>query len=241
MSLKLNRFCFTAGRITPVTISDFCNQSYQKFYNLPPADCIYNGRAKIAATPELQKVQTEISKLKLHSDDRVFVLPATICKNKNQGMAVKVFARLHQENRHAVLLMLGKGTDQNYLDSIMADAAPNTFYLGVKDNVEDYLNCADAFMLSSVYEGNPMSILEAFACGVVPVCTAVGGIVDTVKEGVSGYLAEKVEVESLYAAVMRYLNDPEKIKPETLKQLFQDNYTMEKCAEKYVTLFRRGS
>jgi glycosyltransferase involved in cell wall biosynthesis len=107
--------------------------------------------------------------------------------------------------------------------------------------VEDYLNCADAFMLSSVYEGNPMSILEAFACGVVPVCTAVGGIVDTVKEGVSGYLAEKVEVESLYAAVMRYLNDPEKIKPETLKQLFQDNYTMEKCAEKYVTLFRRGS
>jgi len=234
----LNKFYYRSGRIIPVTISDFCNRSFQKLYHLPPAECIYNGRSELSSE-RTEAVQTEVENLKIHADDKVFIQAATICRNKNQQLAVETFARLYKEGHHAILLMLGKDYDKEYFKSVMQLAAPNAFYLGEKDNVGDYLNCADAFMLASHYEGNPISILEAFACGVPAVCTAVGGIVDTVIEGQTGYLADKVEPESFYNAVMRYLNDPEKITPESLKLLFQQKYTMKICAAKYLELFEK--
>lgn len=233
----LNRSYYGSGKITPVTISDFCNKSFQRVYHLPPAACVYNGREEVVPTEKLSEVRSEVEKLKLHSDDRIFVQVATICRNKNQALAIETFARLHQEGHHAILLMLGKNADKQYLQEIMSDAAPNTFFLGEKNNMGDYLNHADAFMLTSRYEGNPISILEAFACGVTPICTAVGGIVDTVIEGESGYLAKKVEPESFYNAVMRYLNAPDRISPDTLKSLYHQKYTMEICAGEYLKLF----
>ena len=235
----LNHFYYRSGRIIPVTISDFCNRSYQKVYQLPPADCIYNGRKEEDPSEHFADTAAEIEKLKLHPDDKVFVMAATICRNKNQKLPVETFARLHEEGCHAILLLLGKCADAGYLDSVMTNAAPNTFYLGEKDNVPDYLSCADAFVLSSHYEGNPISILEAFACGIPAICTAVGGIVDTVIEGETGYLAEKVESESFYNAVVRYLNDPDKISPESLKSIFHNKYTMKICAAKYLELFAK--
>ena len=39
---------------------------------------------------------------------------------------------------------------------------------------------SDAFCLTSVYEGLPISLLEAISCGCVPVCTPVGGITEVV-------------------------------------------------------------
>lgn len=234
----LNRWLYKRARVIPITISDSCNRSYQEFYHLPPAHCIYNGRTALQATPDVDRVKKEIESLKLHPKDRVFVQIATIGASKNQLMAARVFARLYRDGVQAILLMLGKTGSTEYLSKVQKEIAPNTFMLGEKSNVVDYLTNADAFCLSSHYEGLPISILEAFACGDVPICTAVGGIPDIVTEGKTGYLADEVTEEAFYAAVKRFLNAPEQIAPETLKRYFADNFTMERCAGSYLALFR---
>ncbi len=233
----INRWFYRTGRIRPVTISDFCNRSFQEFYHLPPAACIYNGRTSPQPTAGIEEVKKEISRLKQHPDDKVFVQVATIIAHKNQVLAARVFARLHREGVHAILLMIGKTGSGEYLAEVKKELAPNTFILGEKNNVADYLFNADAFCLTSHYEGLPISILEAFACGCVPVCTAVGGIPDIIKERRTGYLAGEVSEDAFHAAVKDFLDEPEPISGAALQEYFEQNFTMRKCADRYLAVF----
>ena len=92
-----------------------------------------------------------------------------------------------------------------------------------------------AFCLSSFYEGLPISLLEAFSCGCTPICTAVGGIVDVIKNGENGYLSLDLSVKSYVDAIMNYIESP--IERKNLIQYYRNNYTMEKCANKYEAIY----
>jgi glycosyltransferase involved in cell wall biosynthesis len=60
---------------------------------------------------------------------------------------------------------------------------------------------ADAFLLPSKYEGVPMVILEALACGTPVIATKVGGIPDLIKPGVNGLLLESGDARAIAEAV----------------------------------------
>ena len=65
---------------------------------------------------------------------------------------------------------------------------------GVQDRVQKYLEAADVFVLPSKYEGIPMSIIEAMACGLPIIASNVGGISDMLENNKSGLLiGEKCE------------------------------------------------
>lgn len=63
------------------------------------------------------------------------------------------------------------------------------------------------FVLPSVYEGIPLSLLEAMACGLHPIATRVGGIPDVVEDGVDGTLVEPMDAEALFQALVPALTD----------------------------------
>ena len=64
-------------------------------------------------------------------------------------------------------------------------------------------------VLTSNNEGMPVSLMEAAACGVPAVATALGGIPELVEDGVTGLLTPAGDVQALVAALERLLRDPE--------------------------------
>ena len=64
----------------------------------------------------------------------------------------------------------------------------NVDLIGLKKNVFKYLNSADIFLSTSLYEGMPLSILEAMSVGLPIVASNVVGNVDTIDNGKTGYL-----------------------------------------------------
>ena len=105
--------------------------------------------------------------------------------------------------------------------------------------MSDYYLCSDAFVLTSIFEGLPISLLEALSAGVIPVCTAVGGIKNIVTTDI-GYLSEEVNTNSFLKTVNAYLNASastiQQLKHNG-KELYKKEFSMASCALKYDALY----
>jgi glycosyltransferase involved in cell wall biosynthesis len=78
---------------------------------------------------------------------------------------------------------------------------------GWRRDVHELLASADVFVLTSLWEGLPRSLIEAMRCSVVPVCYDTDGVRDLVREGVNGYLARPGDAETLAGRVSELLAD----------------------------------
>lgn len=81
-------------------------------------------------------------------------------------------------------------------------------FLGIRKDVNAVLNSADAFVLSSAWEGLPMVVLEAASVGLPVVATAVGGVGEAVIDGTTGLLAPPQNPSALGHAMKRILDLP---------------------------------
>ena len=81
--------------------------------------------------------------------------------------------------------------------------------LGYRSDAVDVLAACDVFCLSSDYEGLPVAMMEALALGLPVVSTEVGGVAETIDDGVSGRLVPTQDPQALAAALTEVIEDPE--------------------------------
>lgn len=232
----INKWFYKTGRIIPVTISDECKESYKCFYGLPNVTRINNGTSELKASEMLNSVKTEIETYKRTSFTKVLVHAARCSEQKNQMLLINSINRLVSEGKDIVLLILGSHYDSKEGKELKERACENIHFLGLKSNVGDYMLCADAFCLSSSYEGLPISLLEALSAGLTPVCTPVGGIPDVVTDGITGYLSKDLSEESYVEVLTRFIEKP--IDKYMLKEQYNKFYSMHFCAEEYIKLYK---
>lgn len=79
------------------------------------------------------------------------------------------------------------------------------------EELERQLSSAQVFVLPSYAEGFPMSLIEAMTKGMPAICTDVGGISDSLQDGVNGFLIPTRDAEALKKAMAFYLCHPEAI------------------------------
>ena len=87
----------------------------------------------------------------------------SLSQGKNQAFLLGVLKVLLQKNPNAHLLLVGDGQLRQELEE-QAKGLPVTF-VGLTNQVEDYLNAADVFVMPSLFEGFPLSAMEAQANG----------------------------------------------------------------------------
>lgn len=79
---------------------------------------------------------------------------------------------------------------------------------GARDDIASLMQHFDVFVMSSIAEGTPVTILEAMASGIPIVATRVGGIPEVVQPGVNGQLVAAKDPQALAAAMASYCTDP---------------------------------
>lgn len=236
----LRKFVFKHNLVQPVTISPESHDSFVAFYG-KDAPLINNGRAVNGDISVTDDVKSEIGSFRKSSNTRVVVQLARFQPQKNIPMMAQVAARLYDDGYDFTLLFIGSTENATIVDEVRNFMPPCAHILGERNNPMEYLKEADAFALSSLFEGMPISLLEALAVGTVPVCTPVGGIPNAVHDGDNGFLSEDTSEEAYYVAMKRFL-DADNV---TLKNLSESAinsfapYSMKNCAEKYVLLYNK--
>jgi glycosyltransferase involved in cell wall biosynthesis len=236
LEFRLRSFFYSNRRMKAVTISEEISRHFLSYYKFSPFSEIYNGRALPKPTSSYSEVNNEIQKFR-NGGSSIFLHIGTCNAAKNQRMLIGAFNKMKTNGDTAVLMIIGSGFDSEEGRHLKKMACDKIKFLGERHNVSDYLLNADAFCLSSVREGMPISLIEAFACGCTPICTPVGGLINTIKNGVTGYLSESVSEDDYYAALKNYMENKNKINKEDLIKYYSKNFSIEECAKRYISLY----
>ncbi|MFZ1798762.1 MAG: glycosyltransferase [Chitinophagaceae bacterium] len=236
---------FRKKYIIPVSISEEVLITAKKIYGNGANELIHNGSIPITKSPMYEDAREKIDSLKNNPETKVFINVARITKQKNQKLLLESMAALYAEGKNVIAVILGDclPVDQGIYDQLQSIKPPNVYFLGKVDNIGDYLFQSDAFVLSSFYEGLPISLLESLSVGLVPVCTPVGGVKDVVKESI-GFLSGDVSAVSFTDTLKKFMSASQievNMKRAACKLLFQNEFSMEQCTTKYEKLYYNQS
>ncbi len=108
------------------------------------------------------------------------------------------------------LVMVGDGAERPAVEACLArhGLSGQAWLPGSRDDVPDLLRSLDIFVLPSLSEGISNTILEAMACGIPVVATAVGGNPELVLEGETGALVPRADPAALARALLDYVRQP---------------------------------
>lgn len=131
---------------------------------------------------------------------------------KGVHVLIEALRQLKTVNTDWECWILGDGFEEaieRFTDQMEdADLLSDIRLLGSVPNVKDFLETADIFVLPSLQDTQPHSVMEAQLSGIPVVVSNAGGLPEMVEEGVTGLLSEAGNPESLAHQIARLLADP---------------------------------
>lgn len=183
--------------------------------------CVVHNGAPIEDTTQKSRVRNA-EKIK-------FIMTARFSPQKDQATLLKAISKVNKSNYELILVGDGPTKQENEKLSEDLGISDNVKFTGFKSDVNEALKAADVYILSTKYEGLPISIIEAMSQHLPIIATNVGGNSELVKD--NGFLVNN-ETE-LTDKINWFVNHQESI--ETMGnnsyQLFVDEFSLEKCMQ----------
>lgn len=237
---KIHKIFFKYFGVVPVSISPIVLESTKKLYGKEFNELVYNGVSPLQLTDKLTSVRNELESYKSSKNTKIVLNIGRIIKQKNQLMLIEAINEMVKDNHDIILLILGsKETDINYFKECLEKVKfeNNIKFLGIKENVSDYIYLSDVFCLSSIYEGLPLVILETMSLGKQIVSTPAGGVVDVIKDYQNGFLTKSFDKNELKLKLLEAIKNP--CNEELIIKNFNENYSMEICMRNYKNIYMR--
>jgi len=163
-----------------------------------------------------------------------------LASQKSPQTLLQSFAALLQRTAvPARLVMIGDGPLESSLRRLATELNldGHIAWLGACD-ARPLMGAFDMLALTSDSEGHPLVVLEAMAHGLPIVATAVGGISETVRHGVNGFIAPVRGVPEIATAMEALVNDPElRGRMGEASRTLSRNFSVERMVEQTVALY----
>jgi len=202
----------TAAFIT-VCESDLRRGARLRIIDPARATAIHNGIEMLGDGAEPVQSPVTSASLRAEADisaDAPLVLAiGRLCEPKDHATLLRAWAIVQRETPAARLAIIGSGPLRASLDALSASLGigPAVRFLPPRPDVATAYREADAFVLSSRWEGFPYVVLEAMSHGLPVVATSVDGIPEAIEDGVSGLLVPPHDPAALAAALVTVLRD----------------------------------
>jgi len=170
---------------------------------------IYNG---IDLSPFPNRVNGHLSvrqEMGVAEDDFVILQVARLDYLKDHATAIRTLAQVLLRCPRARLVLVGEGPELQTIQDLVRQhhVESSVRLLGLRKDVPRLLPAADLFLLTSISEGIPLTVIEAMAAGLPVVATRVGGLPEVVEEGNSGLLAPAGNDAALAEKIVQLAED----------------------------------
>lgn len=136
----------------------------------------------------------------------VFGTVGRLVPTKGQSYLIEAFAKVYQINPTAHLVFIGDGRLENELkeQALHLGCLDAITFSGHRTDVPEVIRAFDGFLLPSLAEGLPASLLEAMAAYIPCIASAVGGIPEVIDCEKLGYLVPPKDSEALAQAMIEF-------------------------------------
>ncbi len=161
---------------------------------------------------------------------------------KGHTYLVQAMAQIAKQLPSVMCLLIGHGHLRATLEREVKvlGLERHVKFLGYRSDVPRLLGALDLFVLPSLSEGLPLSLLEAMATGRPVVATDVGGNPEVVQDGATGYLVEPRRPDLLADRILELLMDPGRGKAMGVRAraTVHERFGVERMVREYERLFR---
>lgn len=224
------------GKTRFITISPTNFQQFKELYPSFKQKMIKNGRA-LPDRINITDIKREIEVYQTDDNTIVFIHIARCSEVKNQKLLIESFNQIVERGYNAILLIIGSGFDSTLGKALKEKACSNIHFLGTKERIYDYLACSDVFLLSSLVEGMPMSIIEALLSGIPVISTPVCGAIDAVINGENGLISPDFSVVHYTETIIEGILKLDVLKQKAFTQSKQSPWGIRYCVEQYLDWF----
>jgi L-malate glycosyltransferase len=190
---------------------------------------------------DLQRFQRQdkehFRKIIATNNEKLIIHTSNFRKVKRVEDVILSFALIRKQVR-SKLLMVGDGPERSNAESLCREMhlCDDIIFLGNQNPVEEIYSIGDLFLMPSASESFGLSALEAMACGIPCVTSNAGGLPEVNLDGVTGYVCEIGDVETMAARAISILEDQDKWQQFSKNAIAQ---SMEYDIEKIVPLYER--
>jgi glycosyltransferase involved in cell wall biosynthesis len=215
----------------------------QKIHRIP--NSVDNSLFRPVSASEKREIRNQLD---ISGKTKLVIFTGRLVSYKGLPMLLRVWERIREKHPNAGLVLVGGGSlDIHNCETELRDYVQirnlqeSVFFAGEVHNVHTYLQASDIFVFPTEKEAFGISLIEAMACGLPVIATAVGGLKDILEHGKNGWVVRAGDEDGLHQALHRMLSDPVLAESlgQTARQTVQERYSAQQVTQAYVDLFKK--
>ncbi|WP_047150873.1 glycosyltransferase family 4 protein [Aneurinibacillus tyrosinisolvens] len=200
-------------------------------------------RYKVANEEQLVTVHNGITEQGMvsehHNKDKTkIIMVARFSTQKDYRTLILTSAKLSSP---VELFLVGEGEllESSRRLAVEQGVASKINFLGMRKDIPEILSACDVFVLTSHYEGFPISILEAMRAGLPVIASDVGGVKEAVVDGVTGYIVPREDVQAVRDRLETLAKNPKLRKQmgQAGRGRYLERFTSQQMVDKIFSLY----
>lgn len=224
-----------------IAVGNKVEENLCDFYKIPKSnvDTIYNG------IKPLERAVQPIELLEKYREDGYFLIGNIGRLSEQKGMEyfVKAVPLVMEKVSKVKFFIAGDGEEKEKIQKLITylHLEEDVILLGYINDIQNLMSQLDLIVLSSLWEGLPLTPIEAFSVGKTVVATAVDGTVEIIDDNVNGILVQPKDSKQIADAIIKIHNDPNGMvdfKNNALKK-YKEKFSYEVLKYKYIEYYKK--
>lgn len=168
---------------------------------------------------DLERIKARSHNVKRDNRDPVICSVGRLTSQKDFALLIRAFSHVRRQC-DAVLRIAGTGPEKAALESLAKEMEVQEYvnFLGYIDYAEELIASSDMFVMTSIWEGFPATLVESMVLGTAVVSVnCESGPAELIEDGVTGVLVDSRDPAVIGQAIIRMINEPELRRAMSLK------------------------